>query len=588
MLATEENWPYIMLCLQGADEIGVDTETSGLNVRNGVDYLMGFCFSVPGMKTYAPFRHKEGNLPLHYLSHIEKILQTKDLIWHNRKFDMHSIKTIGIDPLGFKGKQYDTLMLAQLVNEELYSKELDALAKLYLGRTKYKNDEVHKMGELFGYANLPVEVYENYGADDAELTYELKQFLWREIISQELESVYWDTEEPFTRLLYKMEQRGVGVDQDFCADKSRIGKGRMATITREVGFNPASPKALGKYLLDELGLPVLEHTKSCVPCNRYKQPVGSHDGPPSFNKKVMEDYDDILEASNNPTARLVAEYRGWQKAVSSLYDPMLEKVGPDGLIRTEFKQHGTVTGRLSANNPNLQQVPRSSNKLWNGNAKAAFHSGREGFVLMGWDYSQLELRLAASYGQEALLLTEFEKDDADPFNVLAPLIFGQLTADTRQDTKTFVYSNLFGAGLLKIAAQLGRDLEETRYLYRNYHNSIPGIMETSSRVTKLVEQRGFVKYWDGRRRHIKARSDAYKAWNSVCQGGGAQLVKRAMLRCEAFENPDECFMVLQVHDEITFCIREDLVSKYEPLIIEAMTDWPQLGVTLRVEGKQWK
>lgn len=587
MIITEDNFAFAMMCLNAADEVGVDTETSGLNVRNGLDYLMGFCFAVEEFKCYMPFRHKEGNLPLRYLDHVASLLEVKPLIWHNQKFDYHSCKTIGIDPLKFSGPQYDTLLLAQLVNEELYSKELDALGQKYLGETKYKKDEVKNLGELFGYANLPVEVYKDYGPQDADLTRRLKAPLWRQIVSQELESVYWETEQPFTRLLYKLEQRGVGTNQHFAARKAELGRGRMGTLTRGLKFNPSSPIALGKHLLDELELPVLAHTDSCETCKERGRTVQDHVGKPSFNKRVMEEYDDILQGSKNPAAQHIAEYRGWQKAVTSLYEPLLEKVGPDGFIRTEFKQHGTVTGRLSANNPNLQQVPRGSLKPWNGDAKSAFNSGRDGLKLVGWDYSQLELRLAAAYGAEQLLIAEFGKEDADPFNALAPLIFGVLTPETRHDTKTFVYANLYGAGLPKIASQLGRPLDEVEELYENYKNSIPGIMDVSSKVAKLVENRGYVKYWDGRRRHIRNRSDSYKAWNSVCQGGGAQLVKKAMLRCEEFES-DDCFMVLQVHDEITFCIAEDKITHYEPMIIEAMTDWPQFPVKLHVEGKEWK
>jgi DNA polymerase I-like protein with 3'-5' exonuclease and polymerase domains len=232
-------------------------------------------------------------------------------------------------------------------------------------------------------------------------------------------------------------------------------------------------------------------------------------------------------------------------------------------------------------------VPRGSNKVWNGNAKSSFNSGREGYILYGWDYSQIELRLATAYGQEQILLTEFENPNADPFNVLAPLIFGELTPETRHETKTFVYANLYGAGVNKIALQLGRPVHEVEELYGNYKRSISGIIDVSQQVTRLVEQRKFVKYWDGRRRHIRSRSDAYKAWNSVCQGGAAQLVKKAMLRCLEFED-ENCFMVLTVHDEITFVIRENMIDHYEPLIIEAMTDWPQFGVNLHVEGKEWK
>lgn len=587
-LVTEDNFYYALMCLDANTEIGIDTETTGIDhIKDGRDYLTGVCVSVEGFDGYFPFRHSEGNLPMDYFYKLLGVLENKDLDWHHQKFDFHSIRTMGVDPLTvFKGQQYCTMMLAHLVNEELYSKELDFLAKWFLKDGKKNEELVHKMGQTYGYANVPPHIMAPYGAHDANLTRRLKPILWAEILKQDLQDVYLSTEAPFTKLLYKLEQRGVGVNKNLCEEYAGRGRNRMATIERSVGFSPSSPKQLGNYLLGELGLPVLAHTKSCDDCNKYKRPVGTHKGPPSFNKKVMEEYDEILQESSNPTARLVGEFRGWQKATTSLYEPLLEKTGPDGFIRTNFKQHGTVTRRLSATDPNLQQIPRSSSKPWNGKAKQAFHSGRPGFKLIGWDYGQLELRLGASYGQEEVLLTEFKREGADPFSILAEIIFGVLTPETRHDTKTFVYANLFGAGLPKIAAQLGRPLEEVEELYDNYHRGIPGMMSVSKRVNNAMAARGFIKYWDGARRHMRDKNDSYKAWNSLLQGGGAQLVKKAMLRCEKFED-DNCFMVLQVHDEITFVIREDMIDHYEPMIVEAMTDW-DLGVKMSVEGKEWK
>ena len=585
LLATDDNMGYILMMLGANDELAVDTEGSGLNMRNKVDYLMGFSFSVEGMDCYIPFRHKSSNVSMRWLENIENLLIDKDLVWHNLKFDMHACKTIGIDPLKWNGKHYDTMMLAHLLDEEMYSKELDFLGRKFLGEGKKKDTEFHKLGQVFGYNNITPEAAYEYAGTDTRITRGLKRIFWPRIQQEELESVYWETELPFLKLLYQLEQRGVGVDLDFAAEKAKRGRGRMESIARELHINPASTKDLEQYLLNELNLPILEHTPSCEECKK-RRPVTSHEWRPSFNKKVMEEYDSMLEHSNNPAARRVAEFRGWQKATTSLYEPILNKVGPDGLIRTEFKQHGTVTGRLSASNPNLQQVPRGSEKPWNGDAKSAFNSGRSGASLYGWDYSQLELRLAAAYGMESILLTEFERERSDPFAVLAPLIFGVLTPETRHDTKTFVYANLYGAGLNKIAWQLGRDPEEVRPLFQNYKNSISNIINVSEQVALLIKQRKFVKYWDGRRRHMRNTDKAYKAWNSVVQGGGAQLVKKAMLRLLEVEDAN-FFMVMQVHDEITCVVETSMIPKYEPYVIEAMTDWPQFPVHFHVEGKEW-
>lgn len=614
-LATEENMPYVLMCLEAADDIAVDTEASGLNVANpNCDYLMGFCVDVPDLSAYLPFRHKARNIDKRWLEPLDRIFRTKPLIWHNRKFDYHSARTIGLNPLKWHGKSYDTMLIASLVNEEWFSKELDILAKMLLKAGKVDSELFHDWGQTYGYDTIPVELAANYGPWDAVLTRALRDFLWYgegdkhngNMIQQELESVYWETEEPFNKLLYKMEARGVGVNKPFVEEKARIGNGRMATIRRQLGYNPASPKDLKNVLLDELNLPVIKHTKSCELCNPKRgsgnkpQPVVMHEGPPSFDKQAMEEYDELLQLLGNPTAKLIAEYRGWQKAVTALYEPLLEKAGPDGRIRTNFNQHRTVTGRLSSSGPNLQQVPRSTAKPWNGNAKFSFTAGREGYSLIGWDYAQLELRFSAAYGQEKILLTEFEKDDADPFAVLSPQIFGdkayepkwhceicKISDQIRHQTKNgFVYPNLYGAGIGKIALTLGMSVEAVTPLYNNYHASIPGIMRVSKQVIDLIKQRGYVKYWDGRRRHIRDKNDAFKGWNSLLQGGSAQLVKKAMLKCEEFED-ENCFMVLQVHDEITFCIKTDMIEHYRPLIEKAMTDWPQFGVKFTVDSKEW-
>lgn len=569
-IVTDDMMPRVLEGLSNAEEIGIDTETTGLDVRNGTDFCMGICVSTERSMGYIPFRHKSRNVGRQWLPRLFDVLRPKPLIWHNRKFDMHSLRTLGIDPLELQGPQHDTLILAHLVNEEWFSFELDALAKNLLKDSKRDGDPVKKYGELWGWQNIPVELMAPYGSYDAFLTLKLKQYLWPLLVSQRLESVY-QRESDFTRVLYKMEQRGIGVNKDLSRSMAERGRSRMGTIQRSLKFNPSSTTDLGHYLLDELNLPVLGTTPK---------------GKPSFRKEIMEQYDDILQESKNPAARLIAEYRGWQKATTSLYEPLLERVGPDGRVRTSFKQHGTRTGRLSSETPNVQQIPRGSKKPWNGKAKACFTSGIDGKTLIGWDYSQIELRVAASYGRESVLLREFEKADADPFNALAPLIFGVLTPDTRQDTKTFVYANLYGAGVAKIAATLGRPVEEVQPLFQRYHQSIPGIIRVGRAVNDTMMEQGYITYWDGRKRHIRNRDERHKAWNSMIQGGAAQMVKEAMLRIEQFED-DDCRMVCTVHDEITFIITDEAIKDYQPKIEHAMTDWPQWPVRFAVEGKAW-
>ena len=193
----------------------------------------------------------------------------------------------------------------------------------------------------------------------------------------------------------------------------------------------------------------------------------------------------------------------------------------------------------------------------------------------------MELRLAASYGQEHVLIEEFLKDDADPFTAYMPII-----GAPRQDVKTFFYSNIYGAGVAKIAYTLGRPLDETREMHDRFIRGIPGITRASKRADELARSRKYVRYWTGRRRHFPYGEDTYRAFNSILQGGASELVKQAMLRMRSMEN-DEIFMVLQIHDEIVFAVKRGCLEKYDPIIRQKMTDFPQFGVRFAVESKVW-
>lgn len=553
--------------MMDSDLIAIDTETTGLEVKTRKDYCIGISLAYRlgplGMfSLYIPLRHEEGNLPLHEsLALIRPILNSKPLVFHNRKFDLHSLATLGLTE--FNGPQYDTLIEAQLVDENLWSKELDYLSKRYLKDQKDK-DRVKPWAKTFGWGTVPAELMEPYAIKDAELTGQLHTRLWKEVKEQSLDSL-WGTEIEFQNLLYSMESEGVGVNRDFCQEYAERGRRNLESLESVIGFAPSSTKELGRFFFEELKMPVLELTPA---------------GKPSLNKHVMEEYDELLDASNNPIAKLVLEYRGWQKAVTSLYEPML-RLEVNGKIHANVKQHGTITGRLSYSDPNLQQIPRKSEKVWNGKARQAFNAGDPEFDLIGYDYSQLELRLAAAYGNEGRLLEEFLKDDADPFTAYSPIL-----GVPRQETKTFFYSNIYGAGVGKIAYTLGRDVEEVREIHKRFIESIPGIRRASQRANELAASRGYVRYWTGRRRHFPYGEDAHKAFNSILQGGAAELVKYAMLRMRDLEGPD-LKMLLQVHDEIVFKVRKGTLDKYDAQIRERMTNFPQFGVRFTVEPKVW-
>lgn len=558
-----------VIAMADAEVIAVDTETTGIKgIKFGEHYAVGISVAyrlgpLGVFSAYFPLRHESDSLPLsEALDLLRPVLRDKPLVFHNRKFDLFSLKTLGITE--FKSQHYDTILMANLVNEEYYSKELDFLGKKILKRGKDR-DQLKQWTKMYGWRDVPVNIMEPYAKTDAEITLELFYYFSDEMKKQELIELL-PVEIEFNTLLYNMETEAVGVDLDFAKKKVALGEQRMGEIESVLSFNPSSRNELCEFFFDYLKMPILKTSEKT--------------GKPSLDKHVMEEYDEMLSATNDPTAQLVLEYRGWQKAVSSLYKPILD-LNRDSKIRCNFKQHGTKTGRLSCEQPNLQQIPRKTEKEWNGDARQAFNAGHPDFILVGYDYSQLELRLAAAYGNEERLITEFLKDDADPFTAYKDII-----GASRQETKTFFYSNIYGAGVAKIAYTMGRPFDEVKLMHGRFIDSIPGITRASRQADYLARSRGFVRYWTGRRRHFPYREDTYRAFNSILQGGAAELVKHAQLRMRELEGPD-LKMVLQVHDEIVFKMRKGTEEYYDPLIKERMTNFPQFGVKFTTESKVW-
>lgn len=546
--------------------IAVDTETTGFKVKDGRDYLTGISIACKVddlgiVSAYFPFRHHEDNCEPWVLERIKILLTSKASVYHNLKFDLHSLKTIGIEP---QKMLYDTLMLAHMINEEWPSKKLDWLSKTFLNDQK-DTKWIDVWSKALSWAEIPSAMMNPYAKKDAELTYRLFEFFWPKFIEQDLKEL-WPTEHSYTKLLTKIERAGVLVDEEFCKAKIAVGLEVMNSCRVELGFNPGSSIDLNKFLIEDLKLPVVKLTPG---------------GKPSFDKYAMQEYDELLSYDSRHEARLVLTYRGWQKSVSSLYESMLKLKSPDGRVRPNFKQHGTKTGRLSCEEPNLQQIPRESVNVWNGDAKKAFIAPK-GYRLIEFDYSQLEFRLATAYGQDRELLEAFEQG-TDVFLPIAKRVFG--TEDRRQDAKTLVYSTLYGAGIPRLMNTLGLDVDGAKRVWGNFRESYPGIYSKSQLAARNVERFGYVKYWTGRKRHLR-KDASHKAFNAAVQGGAAEIVKRSMLRVNEQICTDDIRIVLTVHDSIVLEVKEDYVEVVTQNTIKLMTDW-NFGVKFAVDAHIW-
>jgi DNA polymerase-1 len=373
-----------------------------------------------------------------------------------------------------------------------------------------------------------------------------------------------------------MERRGVRINKEVAEREIAVGEGRMNQLRKELGINPGSPKQLKTLLIDEMGLPVVK--------------VSPKTGAPSFDKGAMSEYELILE--NNPkyssgqwgsVAQNVLEYRGWQITLGLCYKKFVELVSPDGRLRCNYKLHGTKTSRTSCEEPNLQQTPKETVKVWNRAIKQAFEPD-EGYALVQVDFSQGEMRMATGYAQQPNLIETFVQGRDMWGDMIAAL------GRPKKQCKTLTYAKMYGAQRNKLRNILGGDDPDSFITdWEAYHDRIVAF---SKYAEKKASQRGYIRLWTGRIRHLPGGDNNSRlAFNSLLQGGLAEVVKSAMIRLyDEIDNEDECRMLLMVHDSVIFEIRRDLLDQYIPAIKECMSRVhaeKDFGLPFDVEEEFW-
>lgn len=508
------------------------------------------------------------NIPDEQKQALKDLIENQLVVMHNAKHDWKDLAAFGIRVKSYR----DTMLMVHMINENLISKSLDYCAHHYGVSGKKRPPEMEAIIKTLGWQYVPLPVLGEYCCADGISTHELYEAILP-IWEEEGYEVLWETREaPFGRLVGDgMESWGIRIDRALCDKEIERGERRLDEIRRELGGkNPSSPRDLETLLLGELGLPVVGKTPK---------------GKPSFDKHAMAKYDELLEMSGNPLAKRILEYRGYQKTVSSNWRAYLRFLDDDGRIHPNYKLHGAVTRRMSCVDPNLQQIPRRSDKPWNGNLKAGFIP-EDGYELWEADYSNLEFRLTAVYAKEPQLLEVFNSD-GDVFQAIADEIHL-----SRQDTKTFVYATLYGAGVEKLRTSLGlSSIEEAQDLKNLFFSRYRRLGVQIKAASKKCLKQGYVTLWTGQRRHFdNRRADQHKAFNSVIQGGGAEIVKSAMLRLSAAGlNRNDCRMLMQVHDSVLFEIKTELVQETLPCIEKVMSDVEPIFSSCRfpVKAKPW-
>lgn len=549
---------------EAAPEVTVDTE--------GMEEMMGFSFATDGMTQglYLPFRHHKGNLTETQINKVRDLIASRDsLIMHNA---MHDLRVLAREGLPFNGNFYDTMLMAHWIDEEMFAYDLSSVSTHYGHPPKSMPEHMKWLLETDGWQTIPVAWMDEYSSNDSYITHRTFRSelpLFEEQGFTKPQEVFdglslWQREQEFIRyVIMPMKERGIRIDIPFCMTEYFKGTSIMEECQKELGFKPSSSKALKAFILDELQLPIVKHTKSCGLC-RLGKPVASHAGPASFDKDAMAEYEEMLEAKDDHRAKIVLRYRGWQKTTSSNYKPYMELIDAEGILHPNYNLHRTVTSRLSCSEPNLQQIPKSSKKEWNGKLKSAFLA-REGFNLWSVDYSQLQFRMTVCMAEEETLLSIFNDAKRDIFSEMA-----RQMAWLRDDVKTLVYLILFGGGGKRAKVAFRVSLEQGKSLVEEFHSLYPSIRRLSKKAERAAMRQGYVALWTGRRRHFPKGSAYYRALNAVIQGGEAEIIKTAMIAIAKNVCDENCHLLLQIHDEIVPEIREGMEDYYLPLIKKEM------------------
>lgn len=550
--------------------VAVDTESGK---QRG---LLGISMDNGRYNTYLPVNHYDiDNMAGCDKEYLSNYLQRVDSsIYHNSPYDIDDV----LIPNGFLDewpkKFWDTINMSHWINENRISYALDDVAKSFKIKGKAKSRVFEAVtGMEDGWDDVPFDEMFPYSSQDARATYGIWELAVPEFITQGFAGELWEWEMGFLQAMKRMKNEGIRIDPTMCAREIFKGQGIMDECKVALGFKPnetIGPKNLSVIFFERLGFPVVKRTPKGQPC---------------FDKEAMKQYDEFLQAKNDQTAKTVLRYRGWQKTVSANYKAYLKYSDSNSILHPGYKLHGTVTGRISCADPALQQIPRETEQEWNGDLKKAFVA-KEGYDLWELDYSQLEFRLQAVYGEDQNMIDIFNDPTRDYFSEMSAAM-----GYPRHQIKTFQYASSYDAKPRKIGQILGIGTNEAQKLFNSFATNYPGVVKVRSDARRLAESRGYVKYWTGRRRHFESpSSEGRKAFNSIIQGGGAEIIKRAIVRIDREVCDQNCKLILQVHDSVVAEIRRGHERDYLPRIQYIMEDVRSQfsdKIKFKVDVKPW-
>lgn len=566
-----------------------DTETTGIDANQAE--LVGMSFSYEHHKGYYVPVPENKEQALEVVAIFKDILENESIlkIGQNIKYDILMMKWYGVD---VKGNFFDTMIAHYLLEPDLRHK-LDYISESLLN---YKMVPIENLIGKRGKNQLSMrdvdpQKVSDYAAEDADVTLQVFSELQTQLKVTELEDLFHTIETPLINVLAQMEYEGVRIDGDFLNGYSKkletliLDEEKAIYEVAGVRFNIASPKQVGEVLFDKLKIPY-----------RWRK---TNSGQYSTDVEKLNEL-----ASEHDIVNKILEYRKYSKLKSTYVDALPLMINPKtGRVHSNFNQARAATGRLSSENPNLQNIPIKDEA--GREIRKAFIPRDEDHILLAADYSQIELRLIAEISGDDFMLEAFH-EGRDFHRATAAKVykveFDEVTPEQRRNAKTVNFSIIYGAGATNLSRQLNIRRTDAKALIDNYFEQFKGLKAYMNDTVDFAREHGYVKTLGGRKRILRdinsrnglARSNAERmAINTPIQGSAADMIKLAMIRIHKLlaEKPFKTKMIMQVHDELVFDVYKPELEELRNLIIDNMKDaLPGISVPILVEvgtGLNW-
>ena len=558
--------------------VSFDTETTSVDSKSAK--IVGFSFAFNEERAYyVPLAHSYLGAPAQISSDAAKAaigsLFRGYVVGQNLKYDFEIVKNnFNIEPPAHFA---DTMVLAWLL-DPANAVGMDSISPRYLGYETVHFGDVVKKGETF--ASVELDAATIYASEDAWVTLRL-YFKLKGLLEPALFKLAQELEFPFVRVLWQMQRCGIKIDAEMIKDLIARNEKSLRALTDEIyelcgeQFNINSPAQLGAVLFERLGLPAAKRTKTGY----------------STDESVLKDLTAL-----HPAVGKILDYRELFKLQSTYCEPLLQLALADAQnrVRSNFLQTGTATGRLASKNPNLQNIPARG--TFAKDVRDCFLAS-EGYSLISLDYSQIELRLLAHFSRDPALLAAFRADE-DIHARTAISIFGDAQPAHRTIAKSINFGLIYGMGAGKLSDSLGIARAEAKGYIERYFAAFSTIKEFLQSIKSDAKADGYVSTLFGRRRYFdfaNARNNMVyasyerEAVNTKFQGSAADIIKKAMVEISLLLN-DEARLILQIHDELIFEVRDDLAQSFGARAQEIMQSTASLNVPLKTSlniAKRW-